>query len=218
MAETLLLRHQPNVERAAQLVTGVELPDGTNWRGFNHTPYLQERELVLEWPAEKAARVAEFYERYLTKPRGEQDSGWNCHSFAATVSGWSDVRWTDGGFPGYMPQRLLPTSAARLEDHQPYAISTLGGMSLQHSVLGLPDPKKNLSVRGLGEELFIDDNVATLKVYGGRFYDHKPPTKVDKLTARVLSINHETIPAETLQWERHAPKPLLQPLLSKIIL
>ena len=216
MAEALLLRHQPNVERTAQLVTGLELPDGTNWRGFNHTPYLQERELALEWPAQKAARVAELYERYLTKPRGEQDSGWNCHSFAATVSGWSDVRWTDGGFPGYMPRKLFPTSATELEDHQPYAISTLGG--LQHSVLGLPDSTKNLSVWGLGEELQIANNEVTLKEYRGRFYKHKPPTKIDVVFARLAFINHKVIPASALQRERHAPKPLLQPLLSKIIL
>lgn len=209
-----MLRSQPHSEYNALKVTGVELPDGTNWRGFNYEPQTPETNLALEWSVDNAERVAEFYQRYLTQPRGEQDSGWNCHSFVAMAMGWSDVRWK-GGFPGYMPKKLLPTSATSLQDGQPYAISTLG-INLQHSVLGLPDPTKNLSVLGSGEELAITDNSAALKEYGGHFYRHKPPTKVDRLLARIACINDETIPIEELQQGHQVSK--LRPLLSRIVL
>jgi hypothetical protein len=200
MSETLQLRlqqeeipahpkHSPE-PIAVQLVTGVELVDGTSFQGAGYSQYLPETTLSLEWPTDMAERVAEHYEKYLAR-FAQPDSDWNCHSFVADAMDW-EVQWSSEGYPYYMPRKLRSVDPTQLQDQEPYAVSPIF-KDIEHSMIGLPDPTQNLGVWGMRKNLRVAPNEATAKYYGGKIYPHKVPRRLGGIATRLLQ-SHDRIP------------------------
>lgn len=193
MSEALQLRMQVPVNAdqhldrdgvlTAHIVTGVELADGSNFVGRSYNSSLPEDTLILEWEPAKAERVAEYFERYLAAP-SMPNEGWNCHSFVTEAMGW-DVQWSEKASPCYLPYERRQVGLDQLEDGVPYAISSRLRMP-RHSMLGLPDPSQNLSVRGYCHNMVVADNTATLEQYKGKIYPYKAPCQLGRVASWIV--------------------------------
>lgn len=210
MAETLLLRYQASDEAPQHLqnVTGIELPDGTSFRGYMHDASRPEAEMALEWRPDISENVAAFYEGHLTSPDPDRmREGWNCHSFVAAAMGW-EVCWSVGATPYFMPRGFRLIQPDQLQDQQPYA-NTSWGDALQHSFIGLPRWSQTLAVWAFRQPLCIANTVYTCQRYGEQIREHRPPRSrhvaLGRLAARVLPFCDDKMPKELWQPARAVP-------------
>lgn len=215
MSETLQLHHQlrhgvrwtadnARMYVTNQVVTGVELPDGTNFRGVAYRQDLPEQTTTLTWPTEQSERVAEYYQRFLTKDEVGK-AGWNCHSFVAHVMGWN-VRWDAGAYPYFMPFKHKSTPPTELENGVPYAVNKgVLAPTFTHSVMGLADPTHNLGVNGFLNQLYITSNETTRHQYAGNFQEHVAPRIASRAVSHLMGRSYIPIHREN----RYPLKPSL---------
>lgn len=196
----LLCRERPRLEHppeggqvfdTTELVTGVELADGTLIEGFwNQVSFLHGKrepyQVLLDWPSDKAERFVDFFERHMVRPPDECPPA-NCHSFVAAVMGW-EVFWKKG-YPFNMPTGGQ-ADPERLENGQPYALAEDG--KLLHSVLGTSDPTRNVSVWGYREYMLVASNEITAAHHHTNEWLHHVPqtlTTIGRLCARAQGFS-----------------------------
>lgn len=161
---------------ANYLVTGVELGDGKFIAGDkaydNEQPTMT---MPLQWEAEKAKRIAEFYSKYLAAD-ARPTEGWSCHKFVVDVMGW-EVAWSDQAQPYYLTPGIFAVNNAMFQDETPYIVKgrMAGVKFLSHSMLGLPDPDYTLGVEGRDAGLWIKPHTAIAKKYGEKVYKQHQP-------------------------------------------
>jgi hypothetical protein len=195
MAETLQLRLQTpddtsqrfirNGAPTVHVVTGLELADGSNFVAPCHDSSRSEDVLTLDWEKANAEGVAEYYERYLTRP-SVPDGRWNCHNFVTEVKGW-DVQWSENAYPCYLPYKRRSIEPDQLQDQAAYAISGRFSMS-RHSMLGLPDAQ-NLSIWGYRSNLVVASNTTTAEHYKGKIYPYKTPHQLGRVASWIVGAD-----------------------------
>lgn len=178
MAETIQLhlqelRSSRDYVQNTQIVTGLELSDGQTIQGRKYDSKSASVTMELAWPTDKAERVAEFYEHFLAGPE-PKDEGWNCHSFVAQAMGWPILWNKQDSTPFDMPVGRR-VAANEFKDHHPYAITGLFTGKLNHSMIGLPDPKLGLAVSGFRNSLRVTRNRTSQAYYGIRIHELLEP-------------------------------------------
>jgi hypothetical protein len=103
------------------------------------------------------------------------------------VMDW-DVLWDKKAGPYDMLYDHQVVDPSQLKDQQPYALAkTFSG--LQHSMMGLPDPERNLGVWGFQSDLCVATNEMTLNRYGCTVHSHVVSRKVGRVATRFFGLS-----------------------------
>jgi len=160
VTEPLEIPWENDFTLSSQGVVGVTPPGAPTLLEYTYKLTGKELETPLELEDGAAERLADFYRRCCTA-EPEARPYYNCHMLAWYVSG----NVPDLGQNEPTIQAATPATYDSLERGKTYAIQS--GRWLAHSMLGVADPTKNLSVLGAYEPMVITDNIDIMTAYQG---------------------------------------------------
>lgn len=143
-----------------EVVKSMRLPSTTPLE-FTHfsPPTIRTTLHELEIPETIAKNIYSFSDATYVHGRGNFD----CRAFLGYVMGWdSDI--TLGVCRTYLGNYVSPQNT---RNGIPYIVSQVDGGTVPHSVLGIGQSGKSLSVAGVESPLVIADNADLLRVFGG---------------------------------------------------
>lgn len=134
---------------------------------FGHEITGREQVEELDLSVGAVKRITDFYRQ--TRAAAADNYYYNCHVFAGYAAG--QIAELPTGRMWRSQWREQPAAPHALEPGEVYAIKDSAGFRL-HSLVGINDPRKNLSVIGDGSPLVISQNDELIAAYHGTGLAH----------------------------------------------
>jgi hypothetical protein len=148
----------------ADIVTGIELEHAAPATIAALNPeYRYDVPFTLEFffPDQINERLLRFYQAHFAQ-KAPNESEYDGHSFISYVQGWSDTVDPEGcGNMAYRFGDLVRTYRSGAA----YCLMNSEGEGI-HSLMGVDDNDRNLSIVGYNSDLIITDHVAITGLYG----------------------------------------------------